>query len=250
MPNILSKYEKPAIIFGTIGWLLLAGLSFLIDTGVRHSDAEETGKVNKIVNHAIDPDLIVFGSSVSQVGLDPSILKNKTNLSTYNCSINGTRFLQYKGLIDEFASYSKTNKYVVFVESFFSFEPVGALYMPEYFLAEVDNPNLYNALHAIQPDLVWKSRYVPFYKYITVSYRYYKNSMIGWQKIIDAKKNNDPLGGYSPVDRHWEADADEAIRETKPFKVVIDTNIVREYIATVRKLQARGQKVFLVLTPM
>jgi len=249
MQSFISKY-KPALIFGVIACVLMWFVSYVIDFGVRHSDLEETGKVNKIVNHEIDPDLIVFGSSVSQVGVDPCILNEKTNLSSYNCSINGTRFSQYKGLIDEFASYSKTNKYVVFVETFFSFEKVDALTAPENFIPALDNRNVYNSLYEVQPGLIWKSRYVPFYKYIVVSYRYYKNSIIGWKRMIHPSINNDPHKGYFPVDRKWEADADEAIRNTKPFTVQIDDSIVSKYILTIQKLQARGQKVFLVLTPM
>jgi len=241
---------KPALFFGSMGWLIMAGIAYLIDMGVRHSDYEETGKVNKIVAHSIDPSLMVFGSSVSQVGIDPAILAEKTNLPAYNCSINGTRFLQYKGLVDEFAAYSRNNKYVVFVETFFSFESIDALTQPENFLSEVNNENVYEALHEVQPDLVWRSRYVPFYKYTTVSYRYYKNAMIGWKRIISPSGNEDPMLGFSPVDRNWEADADEAIRNTKKFQVQIDPKIVEKYLGSIRELQAKGKKVFLVLTPM
>ena len=246
----ISIYVKPAIFFGSIGWLILLGISYLIDMGVRHSDYEETGKVNKIVTHEIDPSLMVFGSSVSQVGIDPAILSQKTNLPAYNCSINGTRFLQYKGLVDEFASYSEKNKYVVFVETFFSFESIDALTQPENFLSEVENDNVYNALYDVQPDLVWKSRYIPFYKYTAVSYRYYKNSIIGWRRILNPAINNDPQFGFSPVNRSWEADADEAIRNTKKFQVQVDPVIVEKYILSIKELQAKGKKVFLVLTPM
>jgi hypothetical protein len=250
MSSRFAKYRKTVVMFGLIGLVLLVCLSFLIDTGVRHSDLEETGKVNKITNHVIDPDLIIFGSSVSQVGVDPAIIHERTNLSTYNCSINGTRFLQYKGLIDEFASYSKNNRYVVFVETFFSFETVDALTMPENFLSEIQNPNIYNSLYSIQPDLAWRCRYIPFYRYVPVSYRYYKQSVIGWHKMIVPSVNNDTNNGYLPVDRQWEADADDAINNMKPFKVQIDERIVQKYITTIQKLEANGEKVFLVLTPM
>ena len=245
----MSK-RRIAIIFTVIGFVIISVITFILDIGVRHSDFEQTGKVNKICSHSIDPDIIIFGSSVSEVGINSSILSNNIGISVYNCSLNGTRYMQYKGLIEEFNTYSKNNKYVVLVETYFSFEQGNALAYAERYLSRLDDKYLYNDLYDLQPDLVWKCKYVPFYKYIALSKDYYKNSVIGWKNILLKNVKNDDDLGFYPVDRNWEADADEAIKNTTAFEIKIDSSIVYNYINSIKNLQKNGKKVIIVLTPM
>lgn len=240
---------KKILIFLFTGLVILTALSFIIDFGVRHSDLEQTGKVNKIMNHDVDPDIMIFGPSVSEVSISPAIIKDKTGLSAFNCSLNGTRFTQYRGLIDEFESYSKDNKYVVLVESYFSFEKTDVLMAAERYLAQIHKDNLYKSLYTIQPDLIWKSRYIPFYKYVAVTHEYYKNSFIGWRRILKRSNPADTLQGWDPVDRSWEVDQDEAMRQTAPFEIAIDSGIVKKYIELITKLKKDGKTVILLLSP-
>lgn len=248
--NTPAKNYK-AIMWGfpIIGLLLLGAISWTIDIGVRHSNSEQTGKVNNIVNHSIDPQLIVFGSSVSEVGVNAPLIRQKTGLSVYNCSMNGTRFMQYKGLIDEFNGYSKNNQYVVLVETYFSFEKTDALAYIDRYLAQIGNHNLYSSLYEMQPGLVWKCRYVPFYKYVAATHVYYKNSAIGWKNIV-RKTPADTALGYAPVDASWQLDADEAIKNTPHFDISIDSAIVTKYMETIGELEKSGRKVIIVMTPM
>jgi len=245
----IKQQEKKVLLFCGIGLVLFVAVSRTVDYGVKHSNQDQTGKINKIVNHAIDPSVIIFGSSVSEVGIDPAILQRRTGQSVFNCSIDGTRFMQYEGLIKEFDAYSSNNKYVFLVESYFSFEKTGALTSIERWLAHIDNDNVYRSLSSLQPDLTWKCRYVPFYKYVTVTHTYYKNSAIGWKNILKAPVEDSSLG-YTPVNRDWEKDADELFKNRKPFAIGLEPSIISEYIATVRQLEKNGRKVVIVLTPV
>jgi len=244
-----KKYRASIFWFSFIGLLLLAGISWLIDFGVKHSDVEQTGKVNKIINHNIDPGIIVFGSSASEVGLSAPIIQARTHMTAYNCSMNGTRFMQYKGLIDEFGSYSKANKYVILVETYFSFEKTDALAFPDRYLAQINNQRLFNSLYCIQPGLAWKCRYVPFYKYVAASHIYYKNAVSGWKNFLKRGQADTSLG-YAPVDSDWQTDADEAIKNTAHFDIGIDSTTVACYRETVQQLMKSGKKVIIVLMPM
>ncbi len=244
-----KRYGVVICWFVVIGLLLLTGICWAIDFGVRHSDSEQTGKINKIVNHSIDPDIIVFGSSVSEVGVSSRIIQAGTGASVFNCSLNGTRFMQYKGMIDEFISYSKNNKYVILVETYFSFEKTDALAFIDRYLAHINNQYLFNSLYAIQPDLAWKCRYVPFYKYVAATHVYYKNAVIGWKNFIK-KTQSDTSLGYAPVDSDWQSDADEAIKNTPHFDISIDGPTAECYRETVQELEKRGKKVIIVLMPM
>ena len=223
-------------------------MSFVIDFGARHSYDAQTGKVNKIMNHEIDPSIIIFGASSGEVGIDPSFIQQTTHLSAFNCSIDGTRFMQYKSLINEFQSYTKNDEYVLLAETCFSFEKIGALTSIERYLPHINNDNIYHSLFMIQPDLTWKCRHIPFYKYIAASHVYYKNSVLGWKNFL--KKYKDTSLGYIAIDRAWEADADEAIRSTAPFAIQLDTAIINEYVKTIQSIQKNGKKVIILLTPV
>ena len=246
-----EKYSNPILIFkfSLILILILTLISFVVDSGVKNSRDDQTGKVNLIMNHKIDPDLIVFGSSVGEVGLNSNLLSTLSGLTVYNCSIDGTPYIQYKGLLDEFSLYSKKSKYVVFMESYFSFEKISGVSSADRYLAWIKNSNLFESLFYLQPDLIWKCRYIPFYKYIAVTHVYYKNSLSGFKSYFSNHNSVDSLNGYRPVYRTWESDRDEILKNMKPFSIEIDPDIVDKYITSIRSIEKHNKKVIIVLPP-
>lgn len=245
-----NKEFKIIALFLIIGFSLLSFLLFILSFGVNRIREGQTGKVNIVMNHELDPEIAIFGSSVSEVGIDSKIVTNKTKKSCYNLSINGTRFSQYKCLIDELNSYSKNNKTIVLVETYFSFEPIDQITSLDFYLAHIGNENIYVALHKIDPELIWKSRYIPFYKFIPATHIYYKNAIKGWINYLNNSNNIDTLQGYTPVNRDWELDADLAIKKTTKFDIIIQEEIVRDYEQNILKMQKLNKKVIIVLTPM
>lgn len=249
MKNIKSEIFIIAL-FLLIGVFVLSLLLWILDFGVKQVSEEQTGKVNYVMNHNLDPKIVIFGSSVSEVGINPKIIAEKTNKSCYNLSINGTRYSQYKCLIDEFNSYSKNNQTVILVETYFSFAPIDRITSIDYYLAHLENDNVYNALYKLDPDLVWKSRYVPFYRFIPATKVYYKNAIKGWGNYIKGNKVLDTSNGYAPVNRNWEIDADNAIKSVGKFQIQIQKDIVQDYEQNILKMKKMGKKVVIVLTPM
>jgi hypothetical protein len=232
--------------------LFCAGMSLfmrVLDFGVRRSTLMQTWKVNQIASHARDPEIMVFGSSVGEVAVDPSILEQATGCTAFNCCIDGTPFAQYKGLIDEFVSYRVTNRCVVLVETYFSFTRVESLNEIGRYAAHLSNPNIYRSLAAVQPGLAWKCRYVPFYKLVAVSHVYYKDAAIGWINWSKGAGLAGSGGGYYPVAGSWEAGQDEELLKRKFFNIEIDKEIVNAYRDTVSKLAQDGRRVVLVLPP-
>jgi len=249
MPANSNTNKWIVIKFTLIGLCILTIFSWLVDFGVKRSDFSQTGKINMIAAHTLDPDIIIFGSSAGEVGINSSIIHEKTKLSAFNCSIDGTRFMQYKGLIDEFLLYSKNNKYVILVETYFSFDRINAVNALERYVSQINHDNIFNSLYNMQPDLVWKCRYIPFYKYVAVSHVYYKNAVIGWKNFISKSPRKDTANGYTPIDMNWDAAEEERIKNTEPFHIQPDKEIVQEYTNTVRALQQSGRKVIIMFTP-
>lgn len=240
---------KRLVIFCIVGLLVLFTFDWIITFGVLRSDKKQLGKVNKICAHTNEPDIAIFGSSVGEVGVNASLIAQKTKQSVYNYSLDGTPFIQYQGLLDEFNQNNKNTSTVILTETYFSLSDIKAIAEIERYIPNISNDNVYRSLHKIQPDLTWKCRYIPFYKYIAVSHTYYMNAFYGYKSILKNTKEVDSLFGYTPVFRGWEADQDELIKNTKPFKIIIDTTIFNNYEKSIWRLKANKRNVIIILTP-
>ncbi len=97
----MKKNIQQTIYFCTGFILFILVFDNIIMFGISKSDKDQMGKINKVCNHSTVPEIAIFGSSVSDVGVSSEILQNKTGKTVYNYSLNGTPFYNYKGIIDE-----------------------------------------------------------------------------------------------------------------------------------------------------
>jgi hypothetical protein len=205
--------------------------------------------VNSIAAHSGDPQIACFGSSVGEVGLNAQILEQRTGHTVYNFCLDGTRFKQYNGLIHELNDYATNCELVVMAETIFSLSPIDQLTEPDRYVAHIYNDNVYGSLHDVQPQLAWRMRYVPFYKFVVVKHSYYKASMLGWQSRLAKSNWSDPLKGFTPKNKMWEKSVDSLNRVGGPLMFTIDSAIVRAYKETVQGLRRKGRKVLIVIPP-
>jgi hypothetical protein len=240
---------RNSILFVAVFLIVYFLFDSFILTGVSKSAAGQLGKVNKICNHEAIPQLAVFGSSVGEVGINTPLLQKQTNLSAYNFSIDGTRFVQYKCLIDELGVKNNTTKLVILTEAYFSLTKVDALTEVERYLANLSNSNIYNSLYSIQPDMIWKCRFVPAYKYTIVSHSFYLAALDGWKRYF-TYNGTDSLLGFTPVYRDWEPDQDKIMDNIKPFAIETDSTVIAEYKVRIKNLQSKGINVMIVLPPV
>ncbi|MFY7965519.1 MAG: hypothetical protein ACOVO1_11515 [Chitinophagaceae bacterium] len=235
-----------------IGILLL--ILFCIDTfftsGLKKNNTKYFGKLNKICKKDSLPQIAVFSSSVGEMGFNCRVLQSKLNKSAYNFSLSGTRFMQYKGLINEINDQKNNVEIVVMAEVIFSLEKMDAITDIGRFMPYISNENIYKSLHDIQPDLAFKSRYIPFYKYIAVSPDYYLQSVVGWKSSLQKKKPVDTLLGQIAVNRKWEADQDSIWKYAKPIPILIDSNVLNIYKKTIEQLVVNGKKVVITIPPI
>lgn len=230
--------------------VILTGIDLFLTAGLKKNTTGYYGKVNKIFKKDNLPQLAIFSSSVGEMGFDCSVLSTKVKKSCYNFSLSGTRFMQYKSLIDEINTTQNDIEYVVLAEAIFSLEKISALTELERFLPYLENENIYNNFSNVQPDLVFKSRYIPFYKYITVSSKYYIQSCVGWKKSFQKRNNNDTLLGQIKVNRKWESDQDTIWKYAKPIPINIDSTVFNIYKQTVKKLVQNHKKIVIVIPPI
>ena len=196
------------------------------------------------------PQIAFFGSSVGEMGFDCRTIERITKKSAYNFSLTGTNFSQYEGLINAVNIPNNNVKVVVLAETIFSFNKINAITDIERYLPNISNKAIYQNLYNIQPDLAFKCRYIPFYKYITVSNKYYVQSIVGFKNWWQHKQLTDTLLGQIAVERKWEADQDSIWKYAKPIPVVIDNSVLNNYKKMIARLVANGKKVIITIPPI
>ena len=236
--------------FVAILLLILFAVDWFISTGIKKNDTGIFGKINKICNQNKLPQIAIFSSSVGEMGLDSKVIQTATSQSTYNFALNGTRFMQYKGLVNEIGNATNNTKIIVFAETFFSFEKLSGINQIERYVSNISNKNIYNSLYNLQPDLAFKCRYIPFYKYVAVTYNYYLQSVLGWKNFITKKIITDTLLGQTKVNRKWQTDQDSILKYMQPITVTIDSEILVTYKQTINNLVANGKKIVITIPPM
>ena len=225
-------------------------LDFVIEFGVKRSEISWTGKINKICSRKNVPQIAIFGSSVGEVGVSPLVLNQKLKKNAYNFSIDGTPFIQYEGLIKEFLNKNEKTEIIVLAEAYFSLSPKNEITEIQRYLANINNDNVYNSLFYIQPDLAWKCRHLPLYKYIATDHTYFMNAFDGYKHYFSGNQLIDSNYGQRPVDRDWEVDEDLNIKKTKYFDIIIDSNIVKKYDFILKTAKKNNKKTVIVLMPV
>lgn len=241
---------KNLIWFSAILFALLAVIDAVIGFGAQHSTIKHVGKINKLCNGGAQPEIAIFGSSVAEVGIDALTIQKLTGNTVYNFGIDGTQFIQYKGLIQQFVEHKDQTKVIVMAEAYFSLSNSKRITGMDRYLAQLTNPHVYQSLYNIQPELSWKCRNVPFYKYIAATHTYYLTAIQGWKNVLFPTNQIDSTLGQYKVYRDWEADHDAELRSMSPFKIIIDHKVVSEYEQLVLELEKKGYKVVIILMPI
>jgi len=244
---------KSLIFFLLILLVILMAVDTSSNFGVKHDFQNDLGKVNLVMGHRVDPDIMIFGSSNSEVGFDVPLLRRLSGKSVYNAALDGTHFLQMGCLVSEFSDYSSQNKYVILGLSPFSLGPMKKVNRIDQFLAYIDNPYVYKSLSSMDPNLTNRCRFIPFYKYTEVNSDYYKQVMIGWKSYLGSarqKEISDTNYGFTPNFQQWQKDQDAVNAASDRFPIPIDSSVCRYLQGLITTLQAKGKKVILIYPPV
>jgi hypothetical protein len=237
---------KQSLLFCVMLVVILASIEWTVLWGVRKSHYSHYYKVNQIASHKTDPQIACFGSSVGEVSLNTVLLENRTGFSVYNFCLDGTRFRQYNGLIHELNDYSVNCKLVIMAETFFSLSAIDQLTEPDRYIAHLNSDRIYQSLYDIQPGLMWKLRYVPFYKFIVAKQPYYRASFLGFK----AAEFTDSLKGFTPKYKEWESDLDSLNKNSLPIDIHVDSATIQIYKRTIDALRRKGRKVLIIIPPI
>ena len=243
-----QKFLKNGLGFLVVACIILYAVEYGFSYLVKQSNDAQTGKINLVMQHNIDPDIMIFGSSVAEVGLNAAVIEMKTKRSAFNMGIDGTKISSSEFLIDEFLNYSKHCNTVVIGMAFFSFTKSDKLNAPERFLAYKSNPYVKKNIFKVQPRLGHKLYKVPFYSFIIANHTYYKNALLGLKNMLNEESwVGDSLKGYVPHDTKY---FDTRKERGQLDYVPIDSVAFKDYKRIIEKIKTHKMQPILVVMPM
>ncbi len=243
-----NKIIKHTIGFSLLAILVIGGIEKSLSYLVSCSGNAQTGKVNLVMTHKIDPNLVIFGSSVAEVGFNSALIAKKLNKTVYNLALDGTPILKSECLIDEFLSYNKNCDTILIGLVYLCYSEMEGINMPSRFLAHKSNKFVIENFSIISPNLTKKLNYAPFYSFIVADQNYYKNAFIGLKNLINDNK--------TPIDPKMGFLSNNAIYvDTRNSKSNLDTiHIIQKSIdrqmKILSKIKSKGITPILVITPM
>lgn len=196
--NDYKKLYKYLFSFIFLLTIILYSLEYALSKMVSNSDKSWFGKINLVQKEKIDPNILILGSSVAEVGLDPNLISQLTNKTAYNSAIDGTSYTNSDFLSNKFLSYTKNCEQIIIGVSPFTFsEP--RIQSIERILAFSSHKNIKKFIFETRPDTYKKLYNIPFYSFILSNHIYYKNSVIGLKNFLTNKEiKADNLNGFKP----------------------------------------------------
>ncbi len=195
-------------------------------------------KYAQVLNHRLDPDIMIFGPSTVLRHFSPPIIKEVTGLTSWNMGYDGMFFLEYNALIKEFLTYSQHCKYLIIgCNPYLGKDWI--IMRPDFFYSFLGEQNVYSSLHNIDPQPMFLAKYLPGYKLTLLNRSYY------WSMAYPPRKP-DSLCGYEPI-----TDTGHKFDDfIKPFNEPCDEFVLSELRQTVDKAVQKGMKVILVMPPI
>lgn len=231
----MKKNLNRSLLFLLFLGLLICTVQYSIDYCYRK---RVSNKFTRLLTHATDANIMIFGSSVAYHQFDPRPISQVTGKSVYNMGWPGMFFIQYNGLIKEYLTYGHACSTIVITCDFDNLGRNNLITRPDLFYAYLGNGNLYQSLHELEPTKIMLAKYVPGYKLTLLNKPFYTDLML-------ASHPADTLSGYEPLDMPW-----EQTRDGKPFNTRYDETVFLELKATIAAILAKGIRVILVIPPV
>lgn len=176
--------------------LLLWATLHLYDSGLRSISTGQLGKINAVMSHSIDEEVMIWGASTALVHINPQIISKELHLSSYNMGLDGTGIDQYNGLLEEYLSYSKRCKYLIIVLDIpGSLGERNAIYSIHLWNTYFPFTRINRTLREIDPITANKCDWIPFFRltlYDRHSFALLKDNLFTQNQSVDKHRGFTP----------------------------------------------------------
>ena len=241
----MNKFIYKCFLFGSIIFILFLIIDIFISEKLKksHVSPGEIEVWNDIYNGNINSELLIYGSSRAWVHVDPFVIEDSLNISSYNFGMDGQNFeLQYlRHKIN--LKYNKKPKIIIACVDIFSFQNNKDLYCMNQFLPfMLFDKDIYK----------FTSKYNGFRKvdYFLPLFRYY-GKIYGENSVLNQgnQKNNFRNKGYKGIKREWTDDFEKAKLKSKKLTIQNDVKIINMFDEFLAECKDKNIKVILIYTP-
>ena len=229
--------------------MLLFIVNNLLIIGVQYSEHAQTGKVSMLMNHRIDPQVMVFGASNGETGIASNTIEKESGKTVFNMCVDGTSVLQFGDLVREFNEYSRHCEMVVFAIGPFALQKEKLPHAMNRYYAWSHNTYLRQNVFLNQVPEFRKLKYIPFYGFVLYDSDFYKNSFDGWSRILNRPflTSNKADQGWASMPIQW--GDNNSVSALESLSLQVDSSVVNEYKQLTKELNHKGKKVVFVLMP-
>lgn len=164
--------RKIIIIF--IGALFISHVSYLfLERGIKKFSAYSYPRLVEIIEGKTNYDVLFFGTSRTQVHINPRITDSILNLNTYNAGKAGASSLEVRMLIEAYLKQHKAPKYIVYNIDHLSILNANKVPNSALYLFFLNNEAIEKGLQSTY-NRVYLMKYIPFTRIMNLD-DYYRN---------------------------------------------------------------------------
>ena len=233
--------------FFAIFVFLMFMMNAMISSGLRRIKSSAFGATNQVMQGRVNAQIIITGSSRATAHYDPRKIEAITGHTAFNLGINGSQTDMQVAFLKAYLEHNQKPDVVIQNLDAFTFITTREVYNPVEYTPYLSDPELYHALHRINPD-IWKSRYLPLYGYVVEDMKF--TWVLGLKGFFGWSPPEDYYLGFNPRSKQWSDDF-ELFKKSNPdgvrFEIqVAGIQVVEDLIQVCRK---NGIQLIFVYSP-
>ncbi|TDO83774.1 hypothetical protein EV143_101216 [Flavobacterium chryseum] len=244
----MKKFIRQVVFFLAPIVITAYFVDVFISKNLKKSNSYAAGEYsiwNDVIDGKINSDIVIYGSSRAWVQINPTMLFNELNLSTYNLGIDGHNFwLQYL-------------RHSLLIEN--NVRPKLIIHSVDVFTL-LKKKDLYN-FEQFLPYMLWndkiKDKTISYNGFDLIDYeipliRYFKSreaKKIAFSMAKISKDKEVRIKGYQAQDYKWNSDFDEAKKKMKNYDIKLDNASILLFDKYLKECQYKNIKIILVYTP-
>lgn len=245
-PRIHRQLPRLLAFFALIAVLVFA-LDVAIELGLRRITTSSFGATNRVLQGAVNADILVTGSSRALVHYDPRVISATTGLRTFNLGRNGSQTDLQLAVLKTYLAHNAAPRLLIHNLDLHSFTRSHEIYEPAQYLPYLDEPAIYDAVAQVYPD-AWKWKHLPLYGYLVADLRF--TWLLGLKRTLGFNPPEDHVDGFVPRPWSWTGNF-EKFRRDHPsgIRTPVELQGIRDLEALLALCRERAIRVLLVYSP-
>lgn len=161
----MGTFIKRLVVFLALPGLLLYGLQFLVDSGLRQSHHPYYQEWNDLFHSRINAEILISGSSRAVNDISPLILDTMLHTNSYNIGMDGTHHPVQFDRLQLYMQHNEAPKLLIQVVGITSFVDARGLDNPLQFLPYLNDTGVIRLTSAHPDHFTFAERYLPMVKY-------------------------------------------------------------------------------------